>query len=97
MTIAVALRGDFKASQLRGLARKRRMVRRLDGFWLLQRSMTVRRAPRRRRSVASDFFPSRRKSIRTGLAEIFNRRRHRLRDLFPRPYQAGYGFQLEMS
>ena len=41
-----------------GLRGRRRMARRLGGFWLLQRSMTVRRAPRRRGSVASDFRSS---------------------------------------
>ena len=37
---------------------RRKTARRLGGFWLLRRSMTVQRATRRRRSVASDFRSS---------------------------------------
>ena len=46
MSAPIPLRRDFGASHLRGLAKKTKSAPRPVGFWLLQRSMTARRAPR---------------------------------------------------
>ena len=54
--MAVLVRGDFEH---RGCwRRKRRMVRRIGGFWRLLRSTTARRGQKRRRSAVSGFRSS---------------------------------------
>ena len=58
MSAPIPLRRDFDASQLRGLAKKTKDGPRPVGFWLLRRSMTAQRAPRRRRSAGSGFRSS---------------------------------------
>ena len=55
MSAPIPLRRDFGASHLRGRRGRRKTAPRPVGFWLLQRSMTARRAPRRRRSAGSVF------------------------------------------
>jgi hypothetical protein len=60
MAAPIPLRGDFDASQLRGLARKTKdgpQARRLLALAAIY-DMTVQRATRGRRSVASDFRSS---------------------------------------
>ena len=55
MAAAIGLRDDYDAGALRAAAkRSRRTVRKREDSWLLRRSTTGPRAPRQRRSAASD-------------------------------------------
>ena len=58
MSAPIPLRRDFDASQLRGLARRRKTALRLVGFWRSPRFTMARRALRRRRSAVSGFRSS---------------------------------------
>ena len=58
MSAPIPLRRDFDASQLRSLAKKTKDGPQARRFLRWRRSMTVRRAPRRRKSAASGFRSS---------------------------------------